>query len=387
MATNTCLLYGTTNWININILIIIVTFMLVAVFYALSNTLPIIQKEKLKDAAKSELTQGFLSVIIIVILATVATTACSISSGISMSLTHQSLSPFQYSEYYVGNLSANTGLNLLANVYSISVTYAVEAQVLQTLGSFLNTAFTAVLGTIFKLTGLSQVVSILLGPAITNLSQLFSILSSVFLEVIAPLITIAVGLLFIQFLALPILQYTAFSVILPLGIAMRSLAFLGTSLKYASNVVLAMAIAGYIVYPLMISFNGYMIAWIFSPSNPASTYIGSTYVVPKIPTNNYFSTAPSSTSTTGFFGSLFNSLAGSGLFTPFLASSFNSFGLITPFNVVQKSQLLITETAQFLFAAVVLFVIDIAVTLGFAIGLSKALNSGIEGSGSFWSGI
>jgi hypothetical protein len=43
--------------------------------------------------------------------------------------------------------------------------------------------------------------------------------------------------------------------------------------------------------------------------------------------------------------------------------------------------------SQFIFTAIFMFGINLAVTLGFAIGLAKGLNSGVEGAGSFWSSI
>jgi hypothetical protein len=390
MATNTCLLYGTTSWLNINLLIILIAFMLVAVFYALSNMLPTTNKEKLKDAARSEFTQACISVLIIAILASVATTACSISSGLSMALTGKQLNPFAYSEYYVGNLSANTGLNLLTHVYSTSVTYALEAQTLLVVGGFLNTLFSSALKLLFATTSLNKVITVTISDPL-QLASLFTILSDMLLAVIGPLVTIVVGLLFLQFLLLPVLQYTAFAVILPVAIAMRSLAFMGTPLKSASNTVLALAIAGYIIYPLMISFNAYAITWIFSSQNPSAQYVKLTCVVPNIPISSFFSQLPlatsSGTGTSQWISTLLTSLSSTKLFLPFVTSSFNSVGIIEPWNVVTTLQLLINQVAQFIFVGVVLFVMDIAVTLGFAIGLSKALNSGLEGVDSFWGGI
>jgi hypothetical protein len=381
---NTCLLYGTTNWVNLNILVVLATFAIVAALFAISNMFPTITREKLKDAARSELTQAFISVFIILILAAVATTACSISSSISMSLTHQSLDPFQYSEYYIGNLSTNTGINLLTNLYSTSVSYAIEAQVLKDVGSLLNTEFSGAYKALTTAFGISSVISVAIG-GIVQLNSVFSILSTLYLNVLSPLVTVAIGLLFIQFLTLPVLQYTAFTVILPIAIGMRTLGILGKPLRGASNAVLSIAIAGYIIYPLMVSFNGYIIAWIFSASNPSYQYIGSTYVVPNIPVSSYFNAGVSSY--TGFFGSLYKELFQSNIFIPFLTSSFSSTGIITPFDIATQAQLIVNQTAQFLFTSVVLFVMDIAVTLGFAVGLSEALYKGVEGAGSFWGGI
>src|SRR5271163_3971168 len=137
VTTNTCLLYGATNWSSVNILVIILAFFLIAIIYMLSNLMTTSAREKLKDAAKSEVSQVVISIFILIILAATATTACAISSSLSTGFTHQSLNPFQFSEYYVGNLSTNTGINLLTNVYSTSVTFAVEAAILKSVASFL----------------------------------------------------------------------------------------------------------------------------------------------------------------------------------------------------------------------------------------------------------
>jgi hypothetical protein len=47
--------------------------------------------------------------------------------------------------------------------------------------------------------------------------------------------------------------------------------------------------------------------------------------------------------------------------------------------------LITNRVSQFLFASIVMILLDIAVTIGFAIGLRNALNRGTEGAGSFWS--
>lgn len=377
-------MYGTQSWAGINIMVVLITFLIVAALYALSTIFPSLTRAKLREASKSELTQAFISIIIIIVLSGVATTACSISASISSSLTGQALSPFGYAEYYTGNLSTNTGLNLLTNIYSTSVSYSIEAHVLQDLGSFLNVKTSKILKILYTSIGLTSVVSVFIG-AVIQVGVLFSILSSLYLNIMAPLVTVVVGLLFVQFLALPVLQYTAFSVVLPVAIGMRSVSFLGTHLKYASNTVLAIAIAGYIVYPLMVSFNGYVIAWIFSASNPSFQYIHSTYVVPAIPISTFFQSA--STAYTGFFGTIYNALFNGGVLNPLVSSSFQNGLVISPWTIVTQAQLLVNQTAQFIFAGVILFVMDLSVTLGFAMGLANALNAGIEGAGSFWGSV
>lgn len=381
---NTCILYGTQNWIGINILIILTTFMIVAALYALSSIFPSLTKARLREASRSELTQAFISIVIIIVLSGIATGACSLSSSISSQLTGQSLSPFGYAEYYTGNLSTNTGLNLLTQIYSTSVSYSIEAQVLQDLGSFLNVRTSKIPKILYTSIGLTSIVTAFVGAAI-QVGALFTILSTLYLDIIAPLVTVVVGLLFVQFLALPVLQYTAFSVVLPVAIGMRSVAFLGTHLKYASNTVLAIAIAGYIVYPLMVSFNGYVIAWIFSTTNPSYQYIHSTYVIPAIPINTFFQSGASSY--TGFFGTIYSALFNGGVLSPLVSSAFQNGLIIAPWKIVTQAQLLVNETAQFIFSGLILFVMDVAVTIGFAMGLANALNAGVEGAGNFWGSL
>ncbi len=372
---NTCILYGATNWIGISLLVLLISVLVIAVVYQFSGLFPDRTRAKLKSAARSELTQMFISALIIGILAGAATTACTLSSTISTNLTGKSMSPFAYAEYYIGGLSTNTGLSLLTNLYSISVSYAVEAQIMTNVGSLMNTFFSKVIGLILSATA-SKYYGSLTVIDFTSLGALFQTLSVLYLDVFAPIITIAVGLLFVQFLLLPVFQYTAFSIILPVAITMRSLSFLGHNLRSAANMTLAIAIGAYIVYPLMISFNAYAISWIFSSSNPSYQYLQSTYVIPNIPTTQYFnmlspSSVLGSTSTT-LFDSVWSVL-------------FTSTNILTnPLMLVSQAQMLVNQMAQFIFASIVMIVIDLAVTLGFVVGLAKALNSGIEGAGSFW---
>lgn len=393
MPTNTCVLYGATSWIGVNIAIILLTVTIAGLVFALATIFSARFQQRVKEAAKSEMTQAFISAVIIGILVGVAATACAASASISSSLTKMTMSPFQYAEYYVGNLSSNSGLNLLTTIYSTSVQFAVEAQVLTAFGDLFNAAGGLFIPSAFKLlTGGNGIFTVAIAAEV-QLDSLFELLSQWLLFLLAPIVTIAVGLLFLQFIMLPVLQYTAFSVILPVAIGMRSLAFLGVNLRYASNTALAMAIAAYIIYPTMVAFNGYVVAWIFSTQNPSYQYLQSTYVVPNIQPNQYFSTNGISSTYTGFWGTFFKTvfpvIFGTTSQTQFVTGAFSQAGgvILWPPNVAMEIQNLINESAQFLFVGVVLIVMDVAVTLGFAVGLQKALNSGLEGAGSFWSGL
>jgi hypothetical protein len=69
---NTCALYGTAtytnSWIGINVLVLLVCLLIVAVIYSLSSIFPVMTKQKMVGAARSELTQILLSALIIAIL-------------------------------------------------------------------------------------------------------------------------------------------------------------------------------------------------------------------------------------------------------------------------------------------------------------------------------
>ncbi len=400
MVVTTCALYGATTYANsfigINVMVLLISFIIVAAVYLISNLFPALTRQKVVSATRSEITQIIISALILAILIGAALTACNISTTLSKSIVPSAfngMDPFQYADYYVGNLSLNTGLNLLTNLYSTSVSYAIEAQVLTSIGALFNTAFSSTFGILKNILSGSTsasagIFSIGIGAAV-QLGSIFSTLSTVYLA-LSSFVTLSIGLLFIQFLIIPLLQFTAFTIILPVALAMRSFSFLGTPLKNASNAMLAFAIAAYIIFPLTIAFNGYAISWIFSAQNPSYQYLQSTYLVPGIKASTYFTTNPTSnqpTQLTDAISAAFSSAAFTKLIT-LVTSSFSNTGIIfSPQTIAAQARVLITEIAQFIFAAVVLLLIDLAITIGFASGLAKALNSGVEGAGSFWSGV
>ncbi|MEM0149792.1 MAG: hypothetical protein QXW10_02765, partial [Candidatus Micrarchaeaceae archaeon] len=142
-AINVCAIMGGTtyvnSWLSINLLVILVSLLLGAVVFSLSRLLPSRFSGKVTSAVRTELTQAFLSAIIIMILLGMSSAACSISASMSKTLTGSSLNPFQYADYYIGNLSTNTGLSLLSNIYMDSIQYSIESTILDvTYGSLLN---------------------------------------------------------------------------------------------------------------------------------------------------------------------------------------------------------------------------------------------------------
>jgi hypothetical protein len=205
------------------------------------------------------------------------------------------MDPLTYADYYVGNLSVNTGLNLLTNLYSTTVAYSVYAQILAGIGEIFKLGLSSIVPALSSGFNLGNVAGIGIS-ALIPLAHLYNILAGLYLDIFAPLVTLAVGFLFIQFILIPLIKYVAFTILLPVAIGMRSLSFMGNSLKSASNSVLAFAIAIYIIYPLMLAFNGYAIGWIFSTANPSFVYLHSTYIVPNIPVSQFFKASLSSSS-------------------------------------------------------------------------------------------
>ncbi len=391
VQSSTCSLYGgsgyANNWIGINFIVILVSLTVIAFVYTIANFMPSKIRSKLSDAVKSELSQILLSAVIIVILIGSAQLACNLSAIYSVSYVprgERGLTPFQYADSYIGNLATVTGVSLLTNIYSLSIAYQVEAQIVYQALDFTSGLASglgsAAAGSMFSDAGLSLVggsglikssiltVSLIL-PDINALSGVFTSLSSMYVGVFSPLITLATGMLFIQFLLLEVMQYTAFTTILPVAILMRSLAFTGTSLRNSANALLAIAIAAYLVYPLTVAldYNIFM--------NYALPNAGQTYQLQNININSFFS----SLSGTGVVDA-----AGSA--ASLMTSSVSSY-MIWPWDIMNAAQTIITHMAQFIFQSVVLFAVNIAITIGFATGLAKALNSGVEGAGSFWNSI
>ncbi len=415
---NTCALWGTTSyvnsWLSINILVIIISLLAIAVAYSMSSFMPANTRSKMRGFVRFEMIQMIVSILIIGALLAFSAGACKVSTTISQSLSHQTMSPFQYADYYVGAVSLGTGLTLLSNIYSTSISYAVEAAVIKTLPS----AYVRLYGryndqSVFnnpiikwftqKNDGIPSAVPFLGGlcdgsnwcdyerlPSL-DFSQLYSLFSAIYLDVYSPIIIIALGMLFIQFLALPIMQYTAFTVVLPVAIAMRSIAFFGTSLGDASNALIAIAIALYIIYPMTVAFDSYAIGYVFSSSNPSAQYIGGAFTVNTLTPASFFqphctvaqqkandpACQPASTGAgivwsqaTLVFGSVFDPA---------------SFSFWVPgFGLISSIHLYTDDMAQFIFQSILLFALNISITVGLAVSIHRALKSGLGEAGRFW---
>ncbi len=386
----TCALYGgasyVNSWLGINFAVILAGIFVVTLVYMLSRFLPSSMKGKITSVMRVELTQLFISVIIIIVLLGAASTACSASTAISQHVTHTTESPFAYSDYYIGNLTLNTGLRLLTNVYLTSIDYGIDSRVYPALINYEGPGFLSYSSQI-KSTSTANPGAEIFSVSFNfgeDLGANFGILSDLYLAVFGPIITLVIGSLFVQYLSIPIFEYTAFTIVLPVALIMRSIAYSASGsggLRSASNAVLAIAIAVYLIYPLMISYNSYIVNWIFSVQNPYFQYLHTSFTLDSLPST--------------FFSSLSSSVSGSflGISTPSLNSLLGNYAstgvlpLFDPFAVTSQVLTTIDEMAQFIFVGIFLFGLDVTVTLGFAQSLASSLDAGIEGAASFWGNI
>jgi hypothetical protein len=398
MTVATCAIWGTTNYVNswlwVNILVLVVSLMAIAVAYSLSSFLPASTRSKMRGFVRFEMIQMIISICIIAALLAFSAAACNISTGVSQSVSKTTMDPFQYADYYIGAVSLNTGLNLLSNIYATSVAYSIDATVMRTLPAAYQryviqngNGFPFNIPIIQWILGKSNGLPFLPGlcngknfcdweriPSI-DFAQFYTLFSEIYLAVYSPIILIAVGMLFIQFLALPVMQFTAFTVVLPVAIGMRSLSFFGSSLGDASNALIAIAVAFYIIYPMTVAFDSTVIAYVFSPSNPAAQYAGTAFTVNQVTPFSFFQ--QQGVGPNNGLGLLSNSL---------ISDSFiNGYNFYLPlFGLMNSVHYYTNNMAQFIYQAILLFALNITITVGLAVSIYKGLRSGLGEAGRFW---
>ncbi len=386
------------GWLGINFLVILVSIVIISAVYMLSNFVPGPTRAKITSMTKVELTQVFISAIIITALLGFTTVASGLSTYMTRGLTQsaqtgtgstQFCDPFQSAEFYVRNLTFNTGISLVSSIYSTSVSYSIDSQAFDALyqGIYANMPAESGITSGVQL-GFAKV-TFILG---SNIGVAYSTFSGALMDVFSPFMMVGMGSLYIQFVLLPLIQALAFAVILPVALIMRSLAFAGQGLRPAANTVLAIAIAAYIVYPMMVSFDPVLMNWIFTQCgsavsmqnsfgcNPTSGYVGTGYALSNIQAAQFLQSSPIN-SGINLFNIHFN--------IPAITTTqfVNALGYLNPASVVSSLQTIANKMSQFLFQSTFLFALDMAITMGFAVGLAKALSSGIEGAASFWSSL
>lgn len=385
---NYCQLFGgsgstyTSGWLPSIYIVMLFAFAVIAILYIISRLTPASTSSKIREITKAEITQLVLSVFVVLILLYATTVACSVSSSLGVQVLKNAgvtvetgVSPFQYADYYIGILALNHGINLLGYIYTTSIGYAIESRVITALSSDLSTPEGEGVIT-FSVT------------YDHDLGALYGALSDVYFDALSPILVITIGMLYLQYLALPLLEYTAFTVVLPVALLIRLIPYGGNGLKTASNAILAIAVAAYITYPLMIAFDSYIIYWIYSPAlNPVygcTNCLNTAYTLPSIPSSSFLSSSVTKSDNSAL-GSLGSALGISAPATNNLVAS--SFSSSLTLNPEPGAAYVTQQMSQFIFVAVFLFGLNLAVTLGFAMGLARGLNLGIEGPTPFWDNL
>ncbi len=400
--TGSCALYGagstyTGSWLYINVLVVLLGLAAVAMIYILSRLFPSRLQGRIAGITRVEFTQLISSIAIIGVLLAFSVSACNLtqsmtsqyltSAGVSTQLS--GMDPFAYSEYYISNLSLNTGIKLLTFLYTESMAYTMDAQVLSKLSADLP-----------RLKGSYPIGSKLLGGSgfslslefATELGIPYSTLSAFYIGIFSSIVGAAIGMLFLQWLALPVIEAVAFTVLLPITLILRSIAYSAerADLRRAANAFLAIAIAAYIIYPLTIALDSYIVHWIYTPCgasatncNPNFQYLDTAFTIDKI-SSTAFSSA--SSAVTDVFNGYIFSAAPSALSLIGSAAPLALRALV-PTNVPAQAQYIVNTSAQFLFVSIVLFAFNLAITLVFAQSLTIALDSGIEGESPFWAAL
>ncbi len=361
-SSNSCTLGGayTSNWLGINFIVILLGFTVIGIVYAASRFLGPRISGMVTELSKVEITQLAISAIIIMVLLSTSLSVCSLSSSVSGSLIGQpNLNPFQYSEYYMESISINTGLGLLSYIYTTGISYAIYGAAVRDLGI----------------------------PFGQDLYIFYDTLSAVYIGIFSELLIIIIGILFLQWLSLPVIQTMAFTLFLPFALIIRSISFAGAGnpgLREAGNAILALAIAFYIVYPMMIVMNSYVISYAFSPKNPLYSCQNclSSELVPLTVPKSFFSSLSSYSYTGSFLGGFISPPVSSFISGPL----FQNIGLILPNESFNEAQAITSGIAKYIFMGLFMLGIDLTVTIGFASSLSKALNAGLD-SVNFWGNL
>lgn len=390
--TNSCVFGGTTGasgtlntngWLQINLLVVLVSFMVSAVIYTFADLFPVSMKEKLKGASKYEAFQGVISIVIILAILAFASVTCNVGAAItssSASLTHISYQdPIQFSEMYLNNLMYQTGLGLFSNIYQESMILTLAGNIGDSIDEIIN--------------------SLAFGPLHISIGSVFQVYygySSALTGTFTPLIAVTFGILFTMWLLLNLIESLALTVIVPVSIILRSIPFGGPKIRESADTLMSLAIGFYFILPLAILLNVYVVTWIHTPCsvagqvcNPYQQYT-LPYTIGQVSASSFLNSAPQS--------------AGSGALRSIsLSNSFFSGGLLgiggIGNGILMMLQSLVAipavtlsfgqQVASYIFQGIVLLGLDMAIVIGFSQGLTKGLNSvsRMLSVGPFWGNI
>ncbi|MEM4099658.1 MAG: hypothetical protein QXZ38_03335, partial [Candidatus Micrarchaeaceae archaeon] len=106
------------SWININLIVVLLSMTIGALIYAVANLLPAQRREKLKGAVKYELFQSIISVFIIIAVLAFAATGCTVASSFT-----NNENPFIYSEYTISNLLFKNGVGIMTGLFAKGINF------------------------------------------------------------------------------------------------------------------------------------------------------------------------------------------------------------------------------------------------------------------------
>lgn len=404
----TCSVYnGTTSWLGINILVIAVAFIGIGLLFMATRFLNENAKAKLTGITKMEVMQTFISLIIIVALAVFANSACGFfqsiapAAGAATVTSEGSLScplatvsasgtdPFSYAESYVGQLAFDIGPNLAVASYSTAFATGVLSGLWTAVGDAVGQILTSAINAALQAIPYFDINF----PIGFDIGIAYGLLSDAYIIYLIPLIVVADSVMFVQYVALIAIQSLAFTILLPIAIILRSVSVVASPVRNVANSLIAIAIAMYLVYPLTIAFDAYAINWLYTPCsagsapgscNPSASFICDTYSVQAVQNSCSLSQPPIYEGSGKYYSQSGWSCLESGL-----ESVVGGLGvLVNPTQGLQV-QLLTTVNgiAEYVFDALLMFAVNISITVAFAMGLAKAFNNGIEGAATFWSNL
>ncbi|MGC8675944.1 MAG: hypothetical protein ACP5T3_00295 [Candidatus Micrarchaeia archaeon] len=365
-----------SDWLQINVMLVLIIVMISSLLYALSALMPTQRREKLRGVVRYEIFEAIVSVVLIFIIMAMSSMSCYIGAGLSTSGTSSGYSGvFQGDELYVGNLVFSRGASLASQLYTTAIQYAIASQIVSYAASQIDAFFEALAQGAYAI------------PAVNtnSLINIYSTYSGVFSGLFAGITLAVFSALFIVFLMLPVVQAISLTVILPVAIFTRTLAFTGPKLREISNTFIALALGLFFVFPLTIAFNGYiancMNLGVSNSGSSQCSWLNTQYLTitpPPIAVSSLFTSTTVSGVNLPF--DFFNAISSAGA-APGLAGMFS---LIFAAPTVTLSYA--NVVAEYAFTGIVLIAIDLLITVGFVAGIAKGLNvmSGIVGGGSFW---
>ncbi len=434
--TAACGVQAASGWLGIDGLVVLAIVTVAAFIYVLANFLPAARREKLRGAANYEILEALFSLALVVVLFVAWSAACNIGPLLTQSTTSTSTYQglFGADTTYLGNLLYLNGVNLVSNLYSTSIGYMIVANIW-----YLGATETANFFGSNPVSVLGKTIPGATSSLNPQVDVLFTEFSELFTAIYGALLVGAFSTLFVLSFILPIIEAGAFAVVIPVAIIMRSIPFAGPALRRTSNAFIALAIGFYLVLPLMIAFNSYVATCLNIPYGGGTASCNYLNSFPQIKQylSGYASVGSltsatasifTSTATSGYVSSsglsgvscaspddyVYESTCGDsstikpGSCQPFssiesqvcgtyaisgTSSSYLPTGAATPltfystaftglnqfitemFNSPQEAEYYGSAVASYLFLSVVMLAIDLAITVGFVYGLSKALDS------------